>query len=94
MTEEELGFRQYHEMPEGSIIRYPGKFESEARYVPEMWHVTLDGCADMDDDGQGNPTFTVEISPENIEQYPELEGFTSIRMMESDQGFVYHELLK
>lgn len=67
-----------------SMVRGPGKFEGEARYVPYFWEVFL--CGGGEDVGQG--VIRVEVTPEDRQLFPELKGRRSVRMIETNDGFV------
>uniref|UniRef100_A0A6M3JYZ0 Uncharacterized protein n=1 Tax=viral metagenome TaxID=1070528 RepID=A0A6M3JYZ0_9ZZZZ len=67
-----------------AMVRSPGKFECEARYVPYYWAIGLDGFAD-DDDGT---VFSFRITPEDRVLFPELRRRRVIRLMETNNGFV------
>ena len=72
---------------ENGVIRSPGKFEGEALYVPFFWNSYLEGMAD-DDDGEW---LTFEITDDDATKFPELRGVKTLRLRESDSGFVYAE---
>ena len=69
------------------IIRSPGKFEGEPVYVPYFWDAYLEGFAD-EDDGE---VLTFRVTAEDRAEFPELDGVTTVRLWETDQGFVYSE---
>lgn len=66
------------------IVKGPGKFEGEARYVPYYWDVFLQGYADGDD-GQ---TLTFDVTDKDVERFPELSGRKQVQIFERSDGFV------
>lgn len=70
---------------DGKYIIQPGKFEGEPRYVPDLWHVYLDGGADEDVDG----TLKFIITDEDRTHYPELASVEYVILWEDDNGFVH-----
>jgi hypothetical protein len=76
-----------YEIDSHGIIRSPGKFEGEPRYVPYFWDAYLNGMAD-DDDGV---TLTFDVNDDDRKLFPELEGVKHVYLEESDQGFVYSQ---
>lgn len=66
------------------IIRSPGKFEGEARYVPHYWEIYLEGFADSDD----GKVLRFKITKEDRELFPELKKRRMVSLVEDDQGFV------
>ena len=81
-------FQEYRDMPQGAIIRDPGKFESCARYAPEIFGITLEGMAYETLDFPDSVVDVVEIDDELRATYPEIqEPFIAVE--ESEQGFVY-----
>lgn len=80
--------------------RYPGKFEGEPEYVAYFYAVMLDGCGedvyeDTEDDEADEAVllYTVlDIEDPECAQWPDLAGYRTIRISESDQGFVGHSL--
>jgi hypothetical protein len=71
------------------MVSHPGKFEGEPGYVPYFWDIYLDGGFG-DDDGEW---LTFEIQEDDIKIWPELIGYREIQICESDNGFVYHQLV-
>jgi hypothetical protein len=69
---------------DGDCIASPGRFEGEALYVVYFWDAYLNGCVD-DDDGE---VLTFNVAPEDIAEFPELAGRATVRLMETDAGFV------
>jgi len=66
------------------IVKGPGKFEGEARYVPYYWEMYLAGFAD-DDNGRVL-SFTVTREDKGI--FPELKRRKTIKLYERENGFV------
>ncbi len=62
----------------------PGKFEGEAPYVPYFWDIYLNGGADRDDGG----TLGFDVLAEDKAIFPELKRRRTVRLVETDQGFV------
>jgi hypothetical protein len=79
-----------YEIDSYGIIRSPGKFEGEPRYVPYFWEAYLNGMAD-DDDGT---VLTFHVTAEDRKMFPELRGVRNVYLEESDQGFVYSSTRK
>ena len=68
----------------------PGKFEGEPRYVPTFWDHVLNGDIwETYCDGW----VRVEIQPEDVAEFPELEGFTFVDLRECNAGFVQSFLI-
>ena len=86
--------KSYREMPQNTIIIDPGKFQGEARYVPELYDASMERDVDIEDDEDGSTFYIVNIVREDITAFPELAGYKTIAFYEDDQGFVYHELRK
>ncbi len=78
-TTEEMGYKV-----ESGIIRSPGKFEGEARYVPYFWDAYLNGCADRDD----GAVLGFDVSKEDKVRFPELKRRRTVKLIERDDGFV------
>ena len=38
------------------------------------------------------PVSRLKIEPDDVEQFPELDGFRSVELFEDDNGFVYCEV--
>lgn len=77
---------------ENGKITSPGKFEGEPVYVPHFWDCVLDG--EGYDDADGDDAIRVNIEPEEFEEFPELLGYKSVTLWETDNGFVLHVLHK
>lgn len=67
-----------------ALVLRPGKFESEASYVPYFWDQFLEGMAD-EDDGE---RLTFKVSAEDIAMFPNLMGREAVHLIETDSGFV------
>ena len=65
------------------IIKSPGKFEGEPIYVPYFWQVYLDGFGEEMGD-----YVLFDVEPSDVVEFPELNGKSTIKLMENDQGFV------
>lgn len=66
------------------IIREPGKFDGEPRYVPFFWGQYLDGWYDVDD----GTYVTFNVTKEDRMIFPELRRRRCVRLVERDDGFV------
>ena len=67
-----------------SIVKGPGKFEGEARYVPYFWDAYLDGGADRDD----GKVLGFDITADDKKLFPELKKRKTVKLIERDDGFV------
>ena len=65
-------------------INDPGRFGGEPRYVPHYWDIYMDGLADRDD----GTTLGFDVSAEDVAAYPELKNRRTVRLVQSDQGFI------
>ena len=65
------------------IVSFPGKFEQEAAYVPYFWEQYLKG--DGNDDGE---IMSFIVNADDQALFPELELGQTIKLVESDVGFV------
>jgi hypothetical protein len=65
-------------------VRYPGKFEGEAPYVPYFWEFYLEGGADRDD----GRVLGFDVNADDKTLFPELKRRKTVRLIEDDQGFV------
>ena len=63
---------------------HPGKFEGCAPYVPYYWDAYLNGAADRDD----GTTLGFDVTAEDKALFPELERRRTVKLEETDQGFV------
>ena len=66
------------------LVSTMGKFEGAPSYVPYFWDVYLDGSADRDNDG----ILGFDIQKEDKEIFPELLKRRTVKLRETDQGFV------
>ena len=66
------------------MVKSPGKFAGEARYVPYYWDMYLAGFAD-DDDGR---VLSFPVTQEDKGIFPELKRRKAVKLYESDDGFV------
>jgi hypothetical protein len=68
----------------------PGKFESEPIYVPYFWDMVLDGSGgESFYFGENESVYEmIEVSEEDREIFPELNGIFGLCLWESSQGFV------
>jgi len=66
-------------------IESPGKFEGEMLYVPAFWEAGLEGFADGDD----GRVYTFRLTADDKQEFPELGKKRTLKLAESDQGFVY-----
>lgn len=78
-------FQEYRDMPEGSVILAPGRYEAEARWVPEFHSYAMDGMGEWVEDD----CVAIPIDGEDVEHYPELSGFDHVLLTESDSGFIF-----
>jgi hypothetical protein len=74
-----IALKEYAEMVKG-----PGKFEGEARYVPYYWECYLDGWVDSDD----GETLTFNVNDEDKGLFSELKDRKTVKLIEDSQGFV------
>jgi hypothetical protein len=65
-------------------VARPGKFEGEAVYVPYFWEAFLNGMADRDD----GRVLGFDVTAEDKVLFPELKGRRTVRLIETEQGFV------
>ena len=65
------------------IVSFPGKFEQEATYVPYFWEQYLNGGGN--DDGE---IMSFIVNADDQALFPELELGQTIKLVESDVGFV------
>ena len=70
--------------PGTDIIADPGKFEGQCLYVPYYWRIYLNGFADRDD-GQ---VLGFDVSADDKAKFPSLEHRRTVKLVESDLGFV------
>ena len=67
-----------------SVIHRLGQFEGEMIYVPYFWEIYLDGGADRDD----GEVLGFDLTAEDKLQFPELGRKRTIKLSQTDQGFV------
>jgi hypothetical protein len=65
-------------------VSRPGKFEGEQPYVPYFWDAFLNGLADRDN----GRVLGFDITSEDRALFPELKGRRTVRLVETEQGFV------
>ena len=70
---------------ENGIIISPGKFEGQALYAPYFWDILMNGGANYRDDGNDG---IFETQEEDIDKFPELEGYDEVILTTNEQGFV------
>ncbi len=66
------------------IVSHPGKFEGCAAYVPFYWDEYLDGCADRDD----GDVLGFDVTKDDKVIFPELKRRRTVKLIETDQGFI------
>lgn len=76
--------REY-KVSKGGRIESPGKFEGEMLYVPAFWEAGLEGFADSDN----GRVFSFRLTADDKREFPELGKKRTLKLAESDQGFVY-----
>lgn len=69
---------------ENGRIVSPGKFEGERTYVPYFWQAFLNGFADRDD----GKVLGFDVTAEDKKLFPTLKKRRTVRIVESDTGFV------
>ena len=67
-------------------ITTPGRFEGEPLWVPHFNQVYLDDLHTTEDVGGG---LIFEVQPQDEEMFPDLKGHTHVRLVCTDDGFVY-----
>lgn len=67
-----------------SEVSRPGKFEGCAPYVPFYWDVYLTGGADRDN----GKVLGFDVTADDRALFPELKGRRTVRLVETDQGFI------
>lgn len=78
------------------IIRQPGKFEGEPRWVPYFWDMVLGGNGETSypgcdhDDGDCSCTSVdyFRVDSDDRERFPELDDIADVWLWEDSQGFV------
>ena len=89
MTKAEIA-EQYIIDEFNGVIKSPGKFEGEMYYAVSYWGDTLDGFCNRDemlDDGTLVAIF--DLGKQDYIDFPELEGFSELKIWEDENGFVY-----
>lgn len=82
---------------EHGLITSPGKFENEPLYAPYYYDLLLNGNGEeelIDPDYSDETATSFDISPEDIEQFPELLGYSELILFISDVGFVFTNLVR
>jgi hypothetical protein len=75
-----------YSITEQGVIETLGKFENEMLYVPHLWDAVLNGAEEETaDDG----AVRILIEPDDVAEFPELQGFVQAWLWESESGFVY-----
>ena len=85
MTRDEV--LKHYKVDDG-VIRSPGKFEGEPVWAPAFWELALESSHDeltYDDDC---PVSHFTVTDDDRAMWPELTEVKTIRLWESDQGFV------
>ena len=86
---------------ENGIIKSPGKFEGQPIYAPYYWTLVSwqeynrmicvdhneENCEDCFNVAQFE--FIFDIVDDDRKEFPELEGFKTVNVEESSDGFVY-----
>lgn len=67
-----------------AAVKGPGKFEGEPVYVPFFWDAYLNGMADRDD----GTVLGFDITAEDKVLFPELKRRRTVKLLETEQGFV------
>jgi len=70
------------------IVAHPGKFEGEAPWVPYFYEQMLLGEGTLLDDD----SCELDIIEQDRDLWPELSGFASIILTETNEGFVVGKL--
>ena len=64
---------------QGNRIVSPGKFESENIWAPYFWDAAMEGGAEeISTPCNPYPVSRLKIEPDDVEQFPELDGFRSV----------------
>jgi hypothetical protein len=85
--------RNKREKNEMARIEEPGKFEGEAMYTPYFYDLALDGGSDETIHIDNCAYDIFEISKDDIDRYPELDGIDRVAIYERDDGFVMSMIL-
>ena len=75
---------------QGNRIVSPGKFESENIWAPYFWDIAMEngGKCEFND----KLVTLIAIVADDVQQFPELDGFRAVELFEDDNGFVYCEV--
>lgn len=74
---------------EAKRIREPGKFEGEPDWVPAFWDAVLEGSEDFSCYGPDGVLYAaVNVTAEDLKDWPSLKDIHSVVIWEDDQGFV------
>lgn len=65
-------------------VAHPGKFEGCPPYIPYFWDLYLNGEVDRDN----GDILGWDITAEDRALFPELKGRRTVRLRETDSGFV------
>ncbi|MDE2101395.1 MAG: hypothetical protein KGL39_29375 [Patescibacteria group bacterium] len=65
-------------------IKSPGKFEGEARYLPRLWHESMESG----DWPNNRGIISIEVDDTDKALFPELARRKRVRMYEDEMGFV------
>lgn len=78
------------------MVSRPGRFEGEQAFTPYFWDIVLNGAEDANHhDVDGTSYSAIHIDAEIVGDWPDLageQGKTAV-LWETDQGFVYCEIL-
>ena len=78
---------EHFTIEDGRIVS-PGRFEGQRIYVPYFWDAVQDGWQD-DEEYEGDiQTAVFFITPEDRQQFPELESKLEVRVRQIDDGFI------
>jgi hypothetical protein len=89
-TEIETDYR----LNDAGIITSPGKFEGQMVYAPYLHDLLQydDGVELESNSDASSGTDALELTPEDLKQFPELEGFKVAVITEHNDGFVTVDL--
>lgn len=76
-------------------ITSPGKFEGEASWLPTVWEMVLNGCADRevtDEDGTLLACFALNADMLALTEFQHIHQPHELVVWENDQGFVFWSL--
>lgn len=95
MKEETKKLLKDYETDKNGIITSPGKFESEMRYVPYFWNMTMEGWTD-DFFDEGTWISHLKITKEDAQEFEELKHDVGSHcyMEETETGFIYCTIRK